>query len=1080
MALSARPEPPGPGRNQVERPSVEELLDRAVERRICVVIGAAGWGKTTAVATWSRNRPTVWLRYEDYEGDAEHLSASLVSALQAHVRVSAPIRKSAVLEADQGTHSVEAICVSLSEVLSKDLVLVLDDLQELRPGSDAASIVESLCHRAPDRLHVMLISRRDLPFSLQRLQGRGLVAEIHALDLALDIADVAALLRQTVGGDPPGLARHVWEVTGGWAAAVHCVVEMLQKTSADHRLSAMRRLSEPGERFHDYLAEEVIDTAPDLDQQLMRSLAILGEVKFAVEIASGFHDPTTVLAQLSRQGLVRRTSGDAGWALARPLQRFFEYAAPPASERKALHVAAANECIERAPAVALRHLLAAGDYAACVSLLASHGDAMVEHGELDAVLKATALPAEYLDNPGIQRVFGQAQQVRGQWTEALKHFQRAGHDRDELEPALAWGIGLIAFAQGEFTGVQTLMRRTKMDQEDTLEETRVLALSASAHRMTGDLAALRKVASRARAAARRCDDPRAWSSVHHVFALLAAAEGNWRQADAYCTDALRSAETNQDLLQLVCTQAYRAFHQFEAGAPRHALADAELALSISERCENPFYVAHALTTRGRARSRLGMLDEATADFTTAIDLLQRLGSRLLAWPLCGLGDVHRTRGQLVRAQAAYEEALALAQPCHEVFGLSSALMGLARTVAADDPETAGEWAERAVGLGEGLRAVAALLTRGWVKVMGGDRHGASADANRAALAARQRRDELGLAEAATLSVLASSDPSMGVAPLREAIDIWHETGCRLEEAATTVVAAHIGAPIHYLDAHPADQMLRDHGIEVDSRRPAGPLGVLVRSAPTIFIQTLGAFRVIRDGFPVPNTSWKSKKARDLLKVLVARRRPTPRDQLIELLWPEVDPTLAGNRLSVLLSAVREVLQPHPAGEGPLVTIDSAVSLNPSQVIVDVEDFLAKATAALDADRAKAPDATARLANAVTAYTGGFLEDDPYQEWTVALAEEVRATHIALLRALTARLRYALDTDAVVRYTLRLLELDCYDEEAHLNLVGVLLTAGHLGQARRHYENYVRRMKEIGVRPRPLSEMMSHRQLAIGS
>ena len=87
-----------------------------------------------------------------------------------------------------------------------------------------------------------------------------------------------------------------------------------------------------------------------------------------------------------------------------------------------------------------------------------------------------------------------------------------------------------------------------------------------------------------------------------------------------------------------------------------------------------------------------------------------------------------------------------------------------------------------------------------------------------------------------------------------------------------------------------------------------------------------------------------------------------------------------------------------------------------------------------------------------------------------MVEEVRATHIALLRALAAQLRDALDIDAVVRYTLRLLEQDCYDEEAHLNLVSILLSSGHLGQARRHYKNYVRRMKEIGVRPRPLSEI----------
>ncbi|MGH3564884.1 MAG: AfsR/SARP family transcriptional regulator [Pseudonocardia sp.] len=242
------------------------------------------------------------------------------------------------------------------------------------------------------------------------------------------------------------------------------------------------------------------------------------------------------------------------------------------------------------------------------------------------------------------------------------------------------------------------------------------------------------------------------------------------------------------------------------------------------------------------------------------------------------------------------------------------------------------------------------------------------------------------------------------------------------------MAGRIRAPIPCIDVDLADRMLQDYGVDVESHRAAGPLGVLVRSAPAVSIQTLGVFQVIRDGVPVPHTAWKSKKVRDLLKILIARRRPTPRDQLMELLWPEADPAVAGNRLSVLLSTVRDVLQSQSAGEGPLVTTGGAVSLNRAQVSVDVDDFLTRATAALDADRAKSPDATARLEATLAAHTGDFLEEDPYQEWAAALTEEVRATHIAVLRALSARLRDAGDTDVVVRYTLRLLELDPYDEK----------------------------------------------------
>ncbi len=105
-----------------------------------MVIGAAGWGKTTAVAAWSRSRPTAWLRYEDHGGNEDRLLAGLSRALRAHVPVPA---------SGLDTGSVAAICVWLHSVLSTDLVLVLDDLHGLHPDSDAANVVENLCRHAP-------------------------------------------------------------------------------------------------------------------------------------------------------------------------------------------------------------------------------------------------------------------------------------------------------------------------------------------------------------------------------------------------------------------------------------------------------------------------------------------------------------------------------------------------------------------------------------------------------------------------------------------------------------------------------------------------------------------------------------------------------------------------------------------------------------------------------------------------------------------------------------------------------------------------------------------------------------------
>ena len=236
----------------------------------------------------------------------------------------------------------------------------------------------------------------------------------------------------------------------------------------------------------------------------------------------------------------------------------------------------------------------------------------------------------------------------------------------------------------------------------------------------------------------------------------------------------------------------------------------------------------------------------------------------------------------------------------------------------------------------------------------------------------------------------------------------------------------------------------------------------------MFIRTLGVFEVIRDGTPVPSFVWQSKKARHLLKILIARRKATSREQLIELLWPEVDLAKAGNRLSVLLWTLRNVLQPRTSA-GPLVSNAGMVWLDRIHVNVDVEEFLADASAALAAHRGGQQEATERLMAAVAAYTGDFLEDDAHEDWATPLAEEVRATHIAMLRALAARLRETGDIDEAIRYLLRLLGQDPFDEQAHLDLVNMQLDAGHLGEARRHYDIYVKRMKEIDVHPQQLSQ-----------
>jgi DNA-binding SARP family transcriptional activator len=251
------------------------------------------------------------------------------------------------------------------------------------------------------------------------------------------------------------------------------------------------------------------------------------------------------------------------------------------------------------------------------------------------------------------------------------------------------------------------------------------------------------------------------------------------------------------------------------------------------------------------------------------------------------------------------------------------------------------------------------------------------------------------------------------------------------------------------------------------------LAVLIRPAPSVSIRALGVFRISRNGTPVSAGEWRSKKARDLLKILVAQRRPVPRERLMELLWPEEGAGRAGKRLSVLLSTVRAVLGPSrdqpDDDEGPLVANRDAVWLDFGQLDVDVEHFMTAAREALDGHDQDGDQRVAQLAAAEARYDGDFLEDEPYQQWAEPLREEARALHVAVLHALAQRAHAVGDVDRAVRCALRLLQHDRYDEEAHLGLIRALLAGGRRGESRRRYRSYVRLMADLDAAPAPFPE-----------
>jgi DNA-binding SARP family transcriptional activator len=282
------------------------------------------------------------------------------------------------------------------------------------------------------------------------------------------------------------------------------------------------------------------------------------------------------------------------------------------------------------------------------------------------------------------------------------------------------------------------------------------------------------------------------------------------------------------------------------------------------------------------------------------------------------------------------------------------------------------------------------------------------------------------------------------------------------------------------DQRTADAIRQDigaMGVAADLGVP-GLLAAGSGGAHEISVLALGRFAVVHAGEPVPLAAWQSRKARDLLKVLVARKgRPLTRESAAEAMWPDEEPEALSNRLSVALSTIRKVLDPqrrHPP-DHYVLSDARAIRLRIDHLHIDLIDFLRladKAAELMATGQRGAAEASLRRARQL--YAGDFLEEDLYEEWSVEARDEARARLLTVLRLLGRLAADRGDDEAAGQYLGQLLEREPYDEDAWLLLIAGQLRLRRHGEVRRYYAAYARRMEELDVVPVALSDAVGRR------
>lgn len=1059
----------------VSRPRLEAQLSEGLSYRLTTLVSGAGAGKTVLLQSWSRDHGVAWHTVTSADDVLVDFVRSIVDALRLRFpRLSSEL--SLAVEGVRGPDKLgddhtraEGLAALLSQELEalaggRPVVLVLDDVHRLSEA--AARFVGSLIINAPPRLHLYCASREPMPFGTTRLALDGHHLEITPTDLHFSQAEVVELLVGLTGNDDQELAAELVERTGGWPAATRLAMEAMKRAGVED-LDLIMPSSE-GTVLFDFLAETVTDAEADDVRSVLETAAVLPWITTDLIDHLGAGKGAVSLNTAVRRGIyfVEHDRWPGAFRLA-PVMRSFasrdDASSTVDSEHVLLEAARWYERMTLFPE-ALDCYQRALQFDEVERLLLANSTAVLAALPEKVIELCESLPTS--STPALGELEGEARQMIGDWEGALRCYRRIASEKDGLDAALAWRYGLLHHLRGELDDALDVYRRGSIDGSDPANAAMLYGWTASARWLKGEHEATRLLAQESMSSAIESGEPRALACAHTVAAMVAALDGDRNANDAHYLRALEYAERAQDLLQTVRIRVNRGSQSLEEGSFTQALEELDIALRLADLAGFASLRSLALSNRGEVHFHQGRLEEAIADLDESLRGFRANSSTLESYALGHIGEVYLVRGDKALAQAAFEQAINLSEKTGDLQGLVPALAGLSRLLIDDDLPRAAELADRAIDNSAVLGHVQALLASAEVALAAGDRERAEEVAENAAELSRARRDRAGLATA--LELVARANPAGARDNLRQARSIWEQVGDPVRVAGTDLTMAELGTAVDTSELAQSAisrlQRLGGHGLISQEARAltAQPTGSVVA------VRTLGGFSVVRNGEVVPANEWQSKKARELLKILVASHgRPQHREVIMDMLWPGEDPAKAANRLSVALSTVRSVLGDDKSKDSDSYIIGDrdSVGLNTDEIDVDAEQFSRLAERGLRLWRS-GDRATGRsvLESAEALYVGDFLEEDLFADWSVTFREECRSTYLQIAEILAQAFTGEGDHDGASRLYLRILERDEFHEPAHLGLVTAMTSLGRHGAARRIYGQYVTRMRELDVEP----------------
>jgi LuxR family maltose regulon positive regulatory protein len=307
--LSTKLRPSQARPNLVVRPRLTVRLEREAGRKLTLISAPAGFGKTTLLVEWLKeredgDRSVAWVSLDEGDSDPVRFLSYLVSALRRTVREGFGEGVLAALRSPGPPRMEAELGALINELvdLSGEIDVILDDYHVIE-SEEVHGVVSFLLEHLPPNLHLVVSTRIDPPLPLVRLRARNQMTELDAADLTFTPEEAASFLNTVMGLDLSAEDVAVLEVhTEGWIAGLQ-----LAALSMRHHKdvsSFIRSFSGSHRDVLDYLAEEVLERQPGQVREFLLETSIAEYLTGTLcDAITGHSDGQEMLERLERENL---------------------------------------------------------------------------------------------------------------------------------------------------------------------------------------------------------------------------------------------------------------------------------------------------------------------------------------------------------------------------------------------------------------------------------------------------------------------------------------------------------------------------------------------------------------------------------------------------------------------------------------------------------------------------------------------------------------------------------------------------------------------------------------------------------